>query len=213
MDPPSETGFLTDVYSSPIPQHAQNEQHGFDLKVDDYEDEEPAKRKKQHRRYTKRSKNGSIENDESIELWSPAKRQSWEARKTNPNAFFYRHVEPGQVKRTGAWDESEKELFMKAIKLHPPTQRKWGLFAMNIPGRVGYQCRNFYHRLLESGELQEDSIPGEKKVEKAPKKQKVPKTKKTGKRKTKVIEESEDDEDEDIQLDDDIPQNEEQEAE
>ena len=209
MDPPSETGFLTEVYSSPIPQHTQNEQTGFDLKVDDFE-EEPVKTKKSNKKSAKKSKKGFVEDGDAIELWSPAKRQSWEARKTNPNAFYYRHVDPGQVKRTGPWDESEKEAFMKAIKLHPPTQGKWGLFAMNIPGRVGYQCRNFYHKLLESGELREDSFPEEKKTEKAPRKQKTTKAKKAGKRKTKVFEESDDDNDEDIEIDDEIPQNEEQ---
>jgi hypothetical protein len=77
----------------------------------------------------------------------------------NPNAYFYRHVAPDQVKRNGAWTASEKRLFLEAVKIHPPSTGKWGLFATHIPGRVGYQCRNFYHRLLETGELKAD--PGE----------------------------------------------------
>jgi hypothetical protein len=78
---------------------------------------------------------------------------------TNPNAYFYRHVAPDQTKRTGPWNNDEKELFLEAIKVHPPNTGKWGLFATHIPGRVGYQCRNFYHRLLQSGELKAE--PGE----------------------------------------------------
>jgi hypothetical protein len=77
----------------------------------------------------------------------------------NPNAYFYRHVAPGVVQRTGGWDAEEKKMFMEAVKIHHPSQGKWGLFAQHIPGRVGYQCRNFYHRLLEAGEL--TAAPGE----------------------------------------------------
>jgi hypothetical protein len=94
-----------------------------------------------------------------IALWSTAKRQSWAAIERNPNAFYYRHVAPGAKKRTGAWNVEEKRLFMEAIKVHPPSQGKWGLFAQHIPGRVGYQCRNFYHHLLKSGQLR--ALPGE----------------------------------------------------
>lgn len=161
MDPPSETGFITDVYSSPVGNHPQTEQASIDIHIKDDFDLKSSKKKNKKQKKPEKVKKGSVEDDAEIALWSPAKRQSWEARKTNPNAFYYRHVDPGVVKRTGAWDDAEKEMFMKAIKLHPPTQGKWGLFAMNIPGRVGYQCRNFYHRLLESGELREDMIPGE----------------------------------------------------
>ena len=186
--------YVNDIYSSPIPQRSLNVGKGLDLIVDDFFEE--SKPKKSSKKTQKKVKKGKVEDVDEIALWSPAKRQSWEARKTNPNAFYYRHVEPGQVKRTGPWDDTEKEAFMRAIKLHPPTQGKWGLFAMNIPGRVGYQCRNFYHRLLESGELQEDSVPGEK-LEKPQKRQRAPKGSKkqtSSKKKSKHVVESESDE-------------------
>jgi hypothetical protein len=72
---------------------------------------------------------------------------------SNPNAYFYRHVAPGEVKRIGPWDADEQKLFLRVMKIHPPNSGKWGLFARHIPNRVGYQCRNFYHRLLASGGL------------------------------------------------------------
>lgn len=148
----SEEELQNSVYSSPISHPSQrNDDFGYG---ETYISTPTRKSKKS-------SSKGSKEDPADIAFWSPAKRQSWEAMKTNPNAFYYRHVDPGVVKRTGAWDEREKELFMKAIKIHPPSQGKWGLFAKNIPGRVGYQCRNFYHRLLESGELKEDIVAGE----------------------------------------------------
>ena len=206
MDPPSENGLFTDVYSSPIPQHTQREPSGVDLEVDDFFDDDEPRRKKSSKKAQRKTKKGKIEDADEIALWSPAKRQSWEARKTNPNAFYYRHVEPGQVKRTGPWDDTEKEAFMKAIKLHPPTQGKWGLFAMNIPGRVGYQCRNFYHRLLESGELHEDSVPGET-LEKPKKRQRTPKQQKktSSKKKSKSVPETESDEEPDLEQEMDEP--------
>ena len=111
---------------------------------------------------TKKKRSGDDQSE-----WSEAKRTSFETMETNPNAYFYRHVAPGQKKRTGAWDDAEKKLFLEVMKIHPPSQGKWGLFAQHIPGRVGYQCRNFYHRLLESGELTGDEIISEPKPEKA----------------------------------------------
>jgi hypothetical protein len=67
---------------------------------------------------------------------------------SNPNAYFYLHVAPGQVKRAGPLDADEQKLFLWVMKIHPLSSGKWGLFARNITNRVGYQCRNFYHRFL-----------------------------------------------------------------
>lgn len=30
---------------------------------------------------------------------------------------------------------------------------QWGIFSRAIPGRVGYQCSNFYRQLIESGKV------------------------------------------------------------
>ena len=89
---------------------------------------------------THQKKSKIVDDDEDdIALWSEAKRQSWAAINTNPNAFYYRHCAPGEKKRNGAWDPHEKKLFLETMKVHPPSQGKWGLFARHIPGRVGYQ--------------------------------------------------------------------------
>ena len=156
MDPTS------DVNSSPIGLHEDGAREAVTTRVADFS--APARRKASK---PKRKVKCDEEDVSDIAFWSAAKRQSWAAIETNPNAFYYRHVAPGQTKRTGAWDEREKKLFMETIKIHPPSQGKWGLFAQHIPGRVGYQCRNFYHRLLESGELTGDEIISEPKPEKA----------------------------------------------
>lgn len=127
---------------------------------------------------THQKKSKIVDDDEDdIALWSEAKRQSWAAINTNPNAFYYRHCAPGEKKRNGAWDPHEKKLFLETMKVHPPSQGKWGLFAQHIPGRVGYQCRNYYHRLLESGEVK--ALPEEiEKMQRSRKKKSGPSTEK-----------------------------------
>ena len=142
-----------DVMSSPIVNRDDDAQFSLDL-VDDFEDHSTHKRKNY-----KRGPKIEIEDPNELNSWSEAKRTAWTAIKTNPNAFFYRHVAPGVEKRNGAWTKEEKELFMKAMEVHPPSTGKWGLFAQLIPGRVGYQCRNFYHRLIQTKEIV--PLPGE----------------------------------------------------
>ncbi|KAG9069669.1 hypothetical protein KI688_008991 [Linnemannia hyalina] len=83
-----------------------------------------------------------------------AKRPKHEAKmvakglfKKNPNAFFYRHNEPGQEQWTGDWTAEEQEIFLKVAAEHGCGD-KWGLFASHIPHRVGYQCSNFYRQVV-----------------------------------------------------------------
>jgi hypothetical protein len=42
---------------------------------------------------------------------------------------------------------------METLKKFPKDSKKWGLFSRNIPGRVGYQCSNFYRLLVKRGEI------------------------------------------------------------
>ncbi|KAF9996882.1 hypothetical protein BGZ80_007150, partial [Entomortierella chlamydospora] len=67
--------------------------------------------------------------------------------KKNPNAFFYRHNEPGQEQWTGDWTEEEGELFLRVAREFGCGD-KWGLFASHIPHRVGYQCSNYYRQVV-----------------------------------------------------------------
>ncbi|KAK3841762.1 MAG: hypothetical protein J3R72DRAFT_152252 [Linnemannia gamsii] len=67
--------------------------------------------------------------------------------KKNPNAFFYRHNEPGQEQWTGDWTADEQEIFLTVAAKHGCGD-KWGLFASHIPHRVGYQCSNFYRQVV-----------------------------------------------------------------
>ncbi|KAG0239818.1 hypothetical protein B0O80DRAFT_498808 [Mortierella sp. GBAus27b] len=67
--------------------------------------------------------------------------------KKNPNAYFYRHNEPGLEQWTGDWTEEEGEVFLKVAREHGCGD-KWGLFASYIPHRVGYQCSNYYRQVV-----------------------------------------------------------------
>ncbi|KAJ1661597.1 hypothetical protein GGF38_003545 [Coemansia sp. RSA 25] len=67
--------------------------------------------------------------------------------KKNPNAFFYRHTEPGIEQWTGDWTEEERLVFLRIAKDHGCGD-KWGLFSTHIPHRVGYQCSNYYRQYV-----------------------------------------------------------------
>jgi hypothetical protein len=90
---------------------------------------------------------------EGFDDWAPCKQLAWQQMSENPNAFYYRHRLPDEEKRNGAWDAEEKRRFIEEAKKYPTGISQWGLFARNIPGRVGYQCNAFYKKLVLSGEI------------------------------------------------------------
>ncbi|KAK9723037.1 hypothetical protein K7432_002193 [Basidiobolus ranarum] len=79
--------------------------------------------------------------------WSDAKLVASKLFKKNPNAYFYRHVEPGIEQWTGDWTEEEKSQFLK-VATEFGCGDKWGLFSSYISHRVGYQCSNFYRQYV-----------------------------------------------------------------
>ena len=94
------------------------------------------------------------------EGWSSAKKDSYQKRVSNPNQFYYRHNDPGEKKATGSWTSLEHELFMRKFKENygealAGQSPKWGIFSQSIPGRVGYQCSNYYRLLVKNGTLKD----------------------------------------------------------
>lgn len=90
--------------------------------------------------------------------WSEAKRKSYVQGMKNPNAYFYRNVAPGEEYKTGPFTLEEKKIFLKRVedfrdKETGTINGEWGLFSRALPGRVGYQCSNFYRKLVEQGEI------------------------------------------------------------
>jgi hypothetical protein len=92
--------------------------------------------------------------------WSPAKRRSYTLGMKNPNAYFYRNVAPGEEYKMGPFTLEEKKIFLKRVeefrnKETGVVSGEWGLFSRALPGRVGYQCSNFYRKLVEQGEIKD----------------------------------------------------------
>uniref|UniRef100_A0A7S2S1D2 Myb-like domain-containing protein n=1 Tax=Mucochytrium quahogii TaxID=96639 RepID=A0A7S2S1D2_9STRA len=81
--------------------------------------------------------------------WSDARIKAFLNRKTNPNAYYYRFNDLGEDQATGEWSPANKKRFMELIK--DGVDYRWGIFSMNVPGRVGYQCSNYYRKLVQAG--------------------------------------------------------------
>eukprot|EP01083_Nonionella_stella_P111441 326835_1 len=96
--------------------------------------------------------NDALKNKESMEGWSEARKKAWKNRKSSPNAYFYRFNVPGQPQRNGKWTLKEHELFMKRVR-DSGANDKWGIFSKAIPGRVGYQCSNYWRGLVKDGDV------------------------------------------------------------
>jgi hypothetical protein len=91
--------------------------------------------------------------------WSAARKSSYTQAQDRPHAYFYRHLPPGETQRNGPWTPAERKLFvqrMQEMRGNADTfTGSWGTFSLAIPGRVGYQCSNFYRAMLHSGEMKD----------------------------------------------------------
>ncbi|KAJ3273008.1 hypothetical protein HDV01_004914 [Terramyces sp. JEL0728] len=90
------------------------------------------------------------------EGWSEARIKAYQQIHTKPNTYYYRFNVPGEKQGSGAWSKEEKELFFKRLK-DVGADGQWGIFSIAIPGRVGYQCSNFYRHLLKTGEVVDEN--------------------------------------------------------
>ncbi|KAJ1948525.1 hypothetical protein FBU59_001553, partial [Linderina macrospora] len=90
-----------------------------------------------------------IDLSRAMKGWSEARIKAFKAIKTKPNTYYYRFNAPGEEQRTGAWTPEEQKLFHQRLK-EIGANGQWGVFSMTIPGRVGYQCSNYYRYLVEN---------------------------------------------------------------
>lgn len=95
------------------------------------------------------------------DTWSTAHQHSYLKGVKNPNTYFYRNLPPGETQKNGPWSSDEKEMFMQRLnemreKYGPNASPQWGIFSMQIKGRVGYQCANFYRKLVKNGEITDE---------------------------------------------------------
>jgi len=86
--------------------------------------------------------------DTNMTGWSVARKKAYKAININPNAYHYRFNKPDEPNGSGAWTKDEHKLFMKLL-LEKGANKNWGLFSISIPGRVGYQCSNYYRKLVK----------------------------------------------------------------
>ncbi|KND00622.1 uncharacterized protein SPPG_09139 [Spizellomyces punctatus DAOM BR117] len=91
-----------------------------------------------------------------FEGWSDARVRAYKQIKTKPNSYYYRFNAPGEKQRNGPWTKEERTMFFKRLE-EVGADGQWGIFSIAIPGRVGYQCSNFYRHLLKTGEIVDEN--------------------------------------------------------
>lgn len=106
--------------------------------------------------------------DELIKNWSGARIKAWNNRERNENQYYYRFNAPGESQGEGKWSEQEHALFMATMESVKNGELKdaagnvvpmyqWGSFSKAIPGRVGYQCSNYYRSLITQNKLEDEN--------------------------------------------------------
>jgi hypothetical protein len=93
--------------------------------------------------------------------WSPIRRESFAQIVNNPNAFFYRNRPPGDPQKFGPFTKEEEAQFLERLNYFREDLGincgLWGLFAVPIRGRLGYQCSNFYRLLVNEGRVKDEN--------------------------------------------------------
>ncbi|KAJ1915671.1 hypothetical protein H4219_004201 [Mycoemilia scoparia] len=105
-----------------------------------------------HRHTSNAKTMGDVNLAKAMKGWSEARIKAFKAIKTKPNTYYYRFNAPGEEQRTGQWTPEEQKLFHQRLR-EIGANGQWGIFSMTIPGRVGYQCSNYYRYLIESKQL------------------------------------------------------------
>eukprot|EP00127_Corallochytrium_limacisporum_P004080 Clim_evm25s157 gene=Clim_evmTU25s157 len=105
---------------------------------------------------------GKVADDDLFAGWSEARIRAWKMRDSNPNSYYYRFNDPGVKQATGGWKPDEKKIFLERLA-ELGADGRWGIFSMTIPGRVGYQCSNFYRSLIKKGEIKDENYTKDEK--------------------------------------------------
>ncbi|KAF8935396.1 hypothetical protein BGZ47_009965 [Haplosporangium gracile] len=102
----------------------------------------------------KQIQENKVDASKAFEGWSDARIKAYAAIDKKPNTYYYRFNAPGEVQRKGAWTKDEQLLFHERLE-EIGANGQWGLFSMTIPGRVGYQCSNYYRLMVETNQIQD----------------------------------------------------------
>jgi len=90
----------------------------------------------------------ALKDKNSMEGWSEARKKAFKNIKSNPNAYYYRFNAVGEKQGNGGFTDEEHKIFMTRLR-ELGANNKWGIFSMKVPGRVGYQCSNYYRDLVK----------------------------------------------------------------
>lgn len=88
--------------------------------------------------------------DVDMSGWSEARKLAWARKDEMPNSYAYCYPEPTEEQVHGRWTAEEHDLFMREAaaaggwEVLRADNMQWGLFSQKIPGRVGYQCSNYF---------------------------------------------------------------------
>jgi len=90
--------------------------------------------------------------DDNFTGWSEARKKAYKAMKQNPNAYHMRFNTPGETQSKGSWSKQEHKKFMQLL-YENGANNNWGVFSINIQGRVGYQCSDYYRKLIKQKKI------------------------------------------------------------
>ncbi|KAF7729339.1 hypothetical protein EC973_004595 [Apophysomyces ossiformis] len=97
----------------------------------------------------------------SVKEWQAPRIKAWEGRYLRATITDSLWIVPGEGQRNGGWSREEHKLFMERynewISRGWKIGASWGLFSKEIPHRVGYQCMNYYRKLVSERKLQDES--------------------------------------------------------
>lgn len=133
-------------------------------KTDDDDEEEVADSKKNKRKNKRKKRMARLQYNDLIrdvtcqDGWSEARKRAFADRERNPNEYYYRFLDPGEIQKKGQFTPEEHKNFLKLVKkwdLPHRDDRNWGQFSREVPGRVGYQCANYYRSLIEDGFIED----------------------------------------------------------
>lgn len=82
--------------------------------------------------------------------WPHARKSAWDRRFFSPERYFYKFPVPGSTRARGPLTLGEHFTFLAALRRLPPPC-DWGTFSLLIPGRIGAECRTYFHMLRAAG--------------------------------------------------------------
>eukprot|EP00742_Colponemidia_sp_Colp-10_P012300 GILJ01013786.1.p1 GENE.GILJ01013786.1~~GILJ01013786.1.p1 ORF type:complete len:1026 (-),score=199.17 GILJ01013786.1:105-2996(-) len=97
----------------------------------------------------------------SYDSWSEAQQRAWDAVAVKPELYYFRYTAPSVSMARGQWSNEEKQVFLRTLRKNFQTAvdlNNWSVISMEVRTRTGYQCRNFYFYLRETGQLDEDEF-------------------------------------------------------